>query len=77
MLTFEAMTTVKLTSIESEFDSVEEATSYNQWFTAKVQASLRLADDPSTPRYSSDEVMRHIDATIAATQAKYAARRVA
>lgn len=47
-------------SITSEFESDAAAASYDQWFRAKVQKSLALADDPSTPRYSSDEVMRRI-----------------
>jgi hypothetical protein len=36
---------------------------YVQWFRAKVAKSLKAADDPQTPRYSSDEVMRRVHAT--------------
>jgi hypothetical protein len=77
LFTPKIMSSIPFSPIESEFASAEEATSYNQWFTTKVQASLKLADDPRTPRFSSDQVMRRIDATIAAKQTSHAARRVA
>lgn len=47
-------------SITSEFESDAAAANYDQWFRTKVQKSLALADDPRTPRYSSDEVMRRV-----------------
>ena len=51
----------KLSPIESEFDSTEEAEAYQRWFGAKVQASL--ADTrPSVPH---ETVMAEVDALIA------------
>lgn len=52
----------KLDPIISEFDTEEQAESYDRWFREKVQASI---DDPgeSVPH---DEVMRRIDAVIEA-----------
>ncbi len=61
----------------SEFPSQEEADSYDLWFRAKVQGSLRRADDPTTPRHSTDEVMRRIDTVIQAAETKRAQRRLA
>lgn len=71
-----SMNTV-LNPIVSEFESEEAAASYDHWFRSKVEASLAKADDPSTPRLSSDEVMRKLDATIKAAEARYASRRLA
>jgi hypothetical protein len=50
-----------LSPIVSEFETEEQATSYDRWFHAQVQASL---DDPrpSTPH---DQVMAEMDAIIA------------
>jgi hypothetical protein len=53
----------QLDPILSEFETQEAATQYDQWFRAKVAKSLKAADDPKTPRYSSDEVMRRVHAT--------------
>jgi len=61
----------------SEFETEEAASSYDRWFRAKVEASLASADDPMTRRYSSDEVMRKLDTTIKAAQARHASRRLA
>ncbi|MFM2041903.1 MAG: hypothetical protein RLY86_479 [Pseudomonadota bacterium] len=46
----------KLSPIESEFDTVEEAEAYDRWFRAKVEASLR---DPG-PGIPHDQVMAEI-----------------
>ena len=60
----------KLDPIISEFDTQEEADSYDAWFRAKVQASL---DDPR-PGIPHDEVMAQLRATIdAAAERKKAA----
>ncbi|MFY1867034.1 stability determinant [Achromobacter xylosoxidans] len=47
-------------SILSEFETEEQAVSYDRWFRAKVQASL---DDPR-PAVSHQRVMARIDAII-------------
>ena len=66
-----------LTPIESAFASVEQEAAYEQWLRAKVQASLIRAEDPTAPRYSTDEVMRRMDAIVQAAQARHAASRLA
>jgi hypothetical protein len=66
-----------LSPIVSEFETEEQAASYDRWFRAKVEASLKKADDASTPRYSTDEVMRRMDKIIKAAEDRHAARRVA
>ncbi len=63
--------------IVSEFSTDAEADQYDQWFRAKVEASLAKADDPATPRFSSDEVVRRVDAAIRSTQARNASGRLA
>jgi hypothetical protein len=50
----------KLSPIESEFASTEEAEAYDVWFRAKVQEAL---DDPS-PEIPHDVVMASIRAII-------------
>jgi hypothetical protein len=55
------MTDKKLDPRVSEFETEEQAASYDRWFRAKVQASL---DDPSPP-IPHDEVMAQVRATIA------------
>ncbi|BEG77087.1 type II toxin-antitoxin system RelB family antitoxin [Achromobacter xylosoxidans] len=47
-------------SILSEFETEEQAASYDRWFRARVQASL---DDPR-PAVSHQRVMARIDAII-------------
>lgn len=54
----------QLDLILSEFESQEAATQYDQWFRVKVAKSLKAADDPKTPRYSSAEVMRRVHTTL-------------
>jgi len=66
-----------LSPIVSEFETQEAADSYDQWLRAKVEASLRLADDSSTPRYSTDEVARRMAQVIKAAEMKHASRRLA
>jgi len=51
---------VKLSPIESEFDSTEDAEAYDRWFRAKVQASL----DDGRPRVPHATVMAELDALI-------------
>jgi len=53
--------------ISSEFETEEAATNYDKWFRAKVERSLVQADNPRTPRYSSDEVMRRVQALLPTT----------
>ena len=50
-----------LSPIVSEFETEEQATSYDRWFRAQVQASL---DDPR-PSIPHDQVMAEMDAIIA------------
>jgi len=51
---------VKLSPIESEFDSTEEAEAYDRWFRAKVQANL----DDGRPSVPQATVMAELDALI-------------
>jgi len=52
--------TTKLDPLISEFDTQEQADSYDKWFRAKVQAGI---DDPR-PRIPHDEVMAKMQAII-------------
>lgn len=61
----------------SEFETDAQALSYDQWFRAKVAQSLAKANDPSTPRYTTDDVMGRMDAIIKNAEAKHAAHRLA
>jgi hypothetical protein len=56
----------KLDPIVSEFETQEQADSYDKWFRAKVQAGI---DDPR-PRIPHDEVMARMDRVIAAAVAR-------
>ena len=56
----------QLSPIVSEFESEEQAASYDAWFRAKVQASL---DDPR-PNVPHDEVMAELKAHLAAKRDK-------
>jgi hypothetical protein len=56
----------QLSSIVSEFDSEEQAASYDDWFRAKVQASL----DDERPNIAHDQVMAEMKARLAATRDK-------
>lgn len=55
----------KLTPIESEFATTEEAEAYDAWFRAEVEASL--AD--TRPDIPHDQVMAELRAIIEAKQA--------
>ena len=59
-----------LSPIVSEFETEEQAASYDRWFRAKVQASL---DDPR-PSIPHDEVMAHMDAIIEKAEKRHKAR---
>lgn len=61
----------KLSPIESEFASTEEAEAYDAWFRAKVQAAL----DSKEPDVPHDEVMTSMRAII--EDAKRRATRLA
>lgn len=50
----------------SEFETQEQADSYDRWFRAQVQAAI---DDPR-PCIPHDQVMAHMDARIAELKAK-------
>ena len=58
----------KLTPIESEFATTEEAEAYDAWFRAQVEASL------ADPRRGipHDQVMAELRAIIEAKKAKHA-----
>lgn len=66
-----------LSPIESEFASTEQEQAYEKWLREKVEASLVKADDPSTPRYSTDQVMRRMHNIVEAAQARHAASPLA
>ena len=51
----------KLSPIESEFDSTEDAEAYERWFRAKVQASLADA----RPNLAHEAIMAELDDVIA------------
>lgn len=69
--------TAVFTPIESEFFSAEQELAYDRWLREKVAASLVKADDPQTPRHSTDEVMRRMDAIVKAAQTRHASSRLA
>jgi hypothetical protein len=52
--------------IVSEFESAEQEASYNEWFIAKVNASL---EDPR-PSIPHDQVMAKMEAIIIAAEQK-------
>jgi hypothetical protein len=57
---------VQLSPIVSEFETEEQAASYDRWFHAKVQASL---DDPR-PNIPHDQVMAEMRALIESKRKK-------
>lgn len=59
----------KLSPIESEFETTEDAEAYDAWFRAKVQAALAS----TKPRIAHDEAMAMLDARL---EARRAARRL-
>lgn len=62
----------KLSPIVSEFETQEQADSYDPWFRAKVQAAL---DDPH-PGIPHDEAMAKIDRILEEKRALRAKRAV-
>lgn len=56
----------QLSPIVSEFETQEQADSYDCWFRAKVKASL---DDPR-PSIPHDQVMAEMDAIIEQAEAR-------
>lgn len=56
----------KLSPIESEFATTEEAEAYDAWFRAKVEKALAS----TAPRIPHDEVMAHAQAIVDKHQAK-------
>jgi hypothetical protein len=58
---------VQLSPIVSEFETEEQAASYDRWFRAKVQASL---DDPR-PNIPHDQVMAEMRALIESKRKKH------
>jgi hypothetical protein len=48
------------TTLESEFATPEQASAYEVWLRTKIAHALSLADDPSVPRYSTDEVRQRV-----------------
>jgi hypothetical protein len=56
----------QLSPIISEFDTQEQADSYDLWFRAKVKASL---DDPC-PSIPHDQVMAEMEAIIEQAEAR-------
>lgn len=63
----------KLSPIESEFATTEEAEAYDVWFRAKVQAAL----DSTEPEIPHDEVMAEMRALIDSKELKQNAARLA
>lgn len=68
---------IALSSIESQFATTDEADAYDQWFCAKVEKSLQLADAPGSVRIPHDEVMSKARARIEAKIKENASRRLA
>jgi len=60
--TTEAFMSTPLSPIVSEFETQEQADSYDRWFRAKVQASI---DDPR-PSIPHDQVMAEMRALLEA-----------
>jgi hypothetical protein len=56
----------KLSPIVSEFETEEQAESYDRWFRKKVQAAL----DDARPDIPHDEAMAEVAAVIKAAAAK-------
>ena len=60
-----------LSSLVSEFETEEQATSYAAWVKAKVQASL---DDPR-PGIPHDQVMAEMEAIIVEAESRHSAQK--
>ncbi|UQS14248.1 antitoxin [Pseudomonas sp. HS6] len=59
-----------ISTIVSDFESEEQAASYDRWFLAEVQASI---DDPR-PSISHEQVLAEISALMEEQRRKYEAR---
>jgi hypothetical protein len=64
------MNTIALDPLVSEFDTEEQAASYDKWFRAKVQKAL---DDPR-PAIPHDEAMKLLDQKIERLQHSHVGR---
>ena len=64
------MSSTALDPIVSEFDTQEQADSYDRWFRAKVREAL---DDPS-PRIPHDQAMAMVQAELERRRAQRAVR---
>lgn len=64
-----------LSPIESEFDTLEQERAYGQWLRDKVGASLEKANDPATPRYSTDQVMQRMGAIVQVAEVRLSKSR--
>ena len=64
------MSTTALDPLVSEFDTEEQAASYDRWFRAKVQKAL---DDPR-PAIPHDEAMKLLDQKIQRLQLAHVGR---
>lgn len=64
--------TTKLSPIVSEFETQEQADSYDRWFRARVQAAL---DDPR-PAIPHDDAMAKLEAMLEEKRALRAKRAV-
>lgn len=62
----EATMSAHLSPLVSEFDTEEQAASYDRWFRAKVQASL----DDSRPNIAHDQVMADMHAVLESRRQK-------
>jgi hypothetical protein len=56
----------KLSPIESEFETTEDAEAYDKWFRAKVQAALKS----TKPLIPHEQAMAELDARIEARRAR-------
>ena len=69
--TSEVSMSIPLSPIVSEFETEEQAASYDRWFRAKVQASI---DDPR-PSIPHDEAMAEVERMLEERRkARHAAR---
>ncbi|QTD35412.1 type II toxin-antitoxin system RelB family antitoxin [Pseudomonas fluorescens] len=59
----------QISPIVSDFESEEQAASYDRWFRAEVQASI----DDSRPNIPHEQVMAEIQALMEELQRKYEA----
>jgi hypothetical protein len=55
---------VAYSPIESEFETSQAAAAYESWLRSKVGDALVQANNPNTPRYSTDEVRQRVMALI-------------